>query len=216
MPRATRAWSEASWVYRLVMLISTPIVRWWGRLTVTGLDDLPAQGPVVIMANHDSHWDPVVIGVAARTRQVRALAKSTLWKNPVVAAVLNGMGQIPIDRGRGDVAALSNAIAELEKGNCIGVFPEGTVSRGQPLRALSGAGRLVLAVPAAQIVGVRVIGSVDVVKFPRRPRLRVEFFRPAEGQPRDGELAATVAKRVMAEVRSGAPVVACGRRTQRV
>lgn len=212
MAPATRAWSEASWVYRLVMLISTPIVRWWGRLTVTGLADLPERGPVVIMANHDSHWDPIVIGVAARTRQVRALAKSSLWKNRVVAAVLNGMGQIPIERGRGDVVALSNAIAELQKGNCIGVFPEGTVSQGRALRALSGAGRLVLSVPAAQIVGVRVIGSVDIVKFPRRPHLRVEFFRPAEGQPHEGELAATVAKRVMAEVRAGAPVVASGRK----
>jgi 1-acyl-sn-glycerol-3-phosphate acyltransferase len=199
-------------MYRLVMLVATPIVRWWGRLTVTGLEALPTQGATVLMANHDSMWDPVVIGVAARTRQLRALAKASLWRNRPLAAVLDRMGQIPIERGRGDLAALSAAVGELERGNCIGVFPEGTVSRGEPLRALSGAGRLALAVADVQVVAARVIGSVDIVRFPRRPRLRVEFFRPADGQPRADETAVGLTKRVMAEVRDGAPYVACGRR----
>ena len=70
-------------MYRIVMAVATPIVRWWGRLDVVGLHLLPKSGPTVLMVNHDSHWDPVVIGVAAPTRQLRALAKASLWKNPV-------------------------------------------------------------------------------------------------------------------------------------
>jgi 1-acyl-sn-glycerol-3-phosphate acyltransferase len=199
-------------MYRLVMFVATPIVRWWGRLSVTGLDALPTSGPTVLMANHDSMWDPLVIGVAARHRQLRALAKSSLWHARPLAWVLDRMGQIPIERGRGDLAALSAAVAELERGNCIGVFPEGTVSKGEPLRALSGAGRLALAVPDVQIVGARVIGSVEIVRFPHRPRLRVEFFGPADGPVRSDETAVGLTKRVMTEVREGAPFVACGRR----
>jgi 1-acyl-sn-glycerol-3-phosphate acyltransferase len=196
------------------MALATPVVRWWGRLEVVGEQALPTDGPVVIIANHDSWWDPLVVGVAAmrRHRQVRALAKSSLWKIRAVGWVLDGMGQIPIDRGRGDVAALSAAIDQLRAGACIGVFPEGTVSRGRPMRALSGAGRLALAVPGARVVAVRVIGAVDIVRAPRRPRLRVEFFEPSGGQARPDETAVALTKRTMAEVRAGAPYAVPGRR----
>ena len=203
---------DASLTYRLVMALAAPIVRWWGRLEVVGLAKVPQSGPTVLMANHDSLWDPLVIGSATRRRQVRALAKASLWKFRPVAAVLDRMGQIPIERGRGDLAAMSAAVAQLEQGNCIGVFPEGTVSRGKALRALSGAGRLALAVPDVQVVAVCVTGSVDIARFPRRPRLRVEFFDPAGGPPRTEESAVALTKRVMAEVRERAPYVSNKRR----
>jgi 1-acyl-sn-glycerol-3-phosphate acyltransferase len=203
---------RVSLTYRVVMLIATPIVRWWGRLRVRGAELLDGPGPILMWANHDSQWDPIVIGVAARGLQVRALAKASLWNNKVVARVLNGMGQIPIERGRGDVAALSAAIEQLELGRCVGIFPEGTISRGEVMRPLSGAGRLALAVPKARNVAVSVTGVVDIARFPTRPRLTVEFFEPADGQPREGESAVAVTRRVMAEVRARAPYVAAGRK----
>jgi 1-acyl-sn-glycerol-3-phosphate acyltransferase len=202
---------RVSLTYRVVMIIATPIVRWWGRLSVRGAELLDAPGAVLLFANHDSLWDPVVVGVAAKGHQVRALAKSSLWKNPVVARVLDGMGQIPIERGRGDAAALSVAIAQLERGACIGVFPEGTTSRGQVMRPLSGAGRLALAVPHARVVAVSVTGAVEIARFPARPRITVEFFEPAGGQPQVDESAIVVTRRVMAEVRAKAPFVRAGR-----
>lgn len=201
-----------SLTYRIVMWVARPLVRWWGRLEVVGEQHLP-DGPVLLISNHDSHWDPVVIGSAAiRRRQIRALAKSSLWKNPIVARVLDGMGQIPIERGRGDTAALSAAIDALEAGACIGVFPEGTISRGQQLRALSGVGRLALTVPSARLVPTTVTGAVDIVRFPKRPRIRVEFFEPSGGQPQPGESAMGISKRVMAEIRAQAPPTIPGRR----
>jgi 1-acyl-sn-glycerol-3-phosphate acyltransferase len=205
---------SVSRTYRVVMAAVAPVVRWWGRLEVVGEDALPTGGPTLVIANHDSAWDPLVVGVAAmrRHRQVRALAKSSLWKVRALGWVLNGMGQIPIDRGRGDTQALSAAIDQLRAGACIGVFPEGTVSRGKPLRPLSGAGRLALAVPGTRVVGVRVIGSVDIVRVPKRPRIRVEFFEPSGGQPRPDESAISLTRRTMAEVRDGAPYAVPGRR----
>ncbi len=197
-------------MYRTVMALATPVVRWWGRLEVAGLDLLPATGPTVLMVNHDSAWDPLVVGVAAR-RQIRALAKAELWRSRVLARVLNGMGQIPIERGRADTAALSAAIAALHDGRCLGVFPEGTVSRGRTLRPLSGAGRLALAVPGTTVLGVTVTGAVDLVRFPHRPRLRVEFFVPAGGPPGPDENAIAFTRRVMTEVRHRAPVAVPGR-----
>ena len=197
--------------YRVVMAVVRPVLAWWGRLEVVGLDRLPAEGPVVLVANHDSHWDPLVIGLAARPRrQIRALAKHELWKNRIVAAVLDGMGQIPIERGVGDTGALDTAIARLREGACIGVFPEGTVSKGKPHRIRSGAGFLAGAVPGTTLIGVAVSGSVDIARFPRRPRLRVEVLPPAVAE--DTRTARAEIARLMAEVREIAPVVAAGRR----
>lgn len=201
--------------YAAVMIVATPVVRWWGRLQVTGQDLLAAGGPMILMANHDSAWDPVVVGVAAGRRQVRALAKSSLWKTRPMAWVLDHMGQIPIERGRGDIVALSAAIDYLRQAQCIGVFPEGTVSRGSQLRFLSGAGRLALAVPGTRVLGVRVTGAVDIVRFPRRPAIRVEFFEPASGQPTPEDSAITLTRRVMTEVRAQAPAAIPGRAKKR-
>jgi 1-acyl-sn-glycerol-3-phosphate acyltransferase len=122
------------------------------------------------------------------------------------------MGQIPIVRGSGDAGAMDRAIEELRAGACIGIFPEGTISRGSRLRARSGAGRLALAVPEATIVLVTITGSVDIVRFPKRPRIRIEFFRPQGGPPRPDERAAELTFRLMDELRGRAPVAIPGRR----
>jgi len=183
------------------------MVRGWGRLEVAGLEHLPGTGPVLLAGNHDSYWDPVVIGIAALgRRQIRALAKASLWKVRGLAPLLEGMGQIPIDRGAGDAGALDRAERELRAGACIGVFPEGTRSLGRKLRARSGFGRLAELVPEAQIACCTVQGTTDLPKFPRRPRIRVEFFTPAEGGLRAGESAAELSVRLLAEIRSRAPI----------
>jgi 1-acyl-sn-glycerol-3-phosphate acyltransferase len=200
-------------MYRLAMAATAPVVRRWGRLQVSGLEHLPADGPLLIVGNHDSNWDPVAVGLAAQPlRQIRALAKSTLWKTKPLAFVMDGMGQIPIERGRGDAHALDTAIGELAQGSCVGVFPEGTISRGGSLRPRSGAGRLAAGVPGATVVCVTVEGTVDIVRFPKRPRVRVAFFPPAEGGLRPGEDPGLFVVRLMEEIRGRAPVAIPGRR----
>jgi len=193
-------------MYRVAMTVSRPAVAWWGRLSVEGLDALPEDGPALVVGNHDSHWDPLAVGVAAiRRRQIRALAKSTLWDVRGLSPVLNGMGQIPIERGAGDVGALSRAIEELRGGACIGVFPEGTRSRGEVLRARSGVGRLALEVPEAKLVCVAVEGTSNLTGFPHRPRIRTRFFEPRGGQARPDEEPGEIATRLVAEIRELVP-----------
>jgi 1-acyl-sn-glycerol-3-phosphate acyltransferase len=200
--------------YRGVMVASTPGVVWWGRLRVTGLELLPLEGPLLIVGDHDSYWDTVATGIAARARrQIRALAKSSMWKNKLLGAVLTGMGQIPIERGSGNNGALDRAIEELRKGACIGIYPEGTRSLGRALRARGGLGYLVRAVPDATIIGVACNGTVAIPRFPRdRPRVRVEFFefdRPAIAPEESPQEYST---RLLAQLRQRAPIEVAGRK----
>lgn len=192
-------------MYRFAMTVNRPVAA-WGRLQVEGLDALPESGPALVVGNHDSHWDPVMVGVAAlKRRQIRALAKAELWKVRGLGPILRGMGQIPIERGVGDKQALARAIEELRAGACIGVFPEGTRSRGKVLRARSGVARLALEVPEARLTLVAVEGTSDLTGFPRRPRIRIRFFEPAGGQARSDEEPSELAARLLAEIRELVP-----------
>lgn len=204
---------KVSTTYRVAMTLCRPIVRTWGRLEVAGLEHLPADGPTLLVTNHDSYWDPVVVGVAAlERRQIKALAKDTLWKIKGLDRVLDGMGQIPIKRGKQDAAAMERAVQELRDGSCIGIFPEGTRSLGRELPARGGLGRLAEAVPESRVVCVSTRGTTDIPRFPKRPRVRVHFFEPAGGGRRDGEDARAFAARLLAEIRAEAPITAAGRR----
>jgi 1-acyl-sn-glycerol-3-phosphate acyltransferase len=199
-------------VYRLAMNVCTPPVRWWGRMEVSGLEHLPPTGPVLLAGNHDSYWDPVSIGLAAKpVRQIHALAKKELWGVPGLGPVLNAMGQIPIDRGKGDAGALDKAVERLRAGACIGIFLEGTRSLGRELRARSGYARLAERVPEAELVSVSITGTTDLPRFPgTRPHVRVRFFRPSYAE-RTPELTA----RMLEEIRAEAPISATGRTPER-
>jgi 1-acyl-sn-glycerol-3-phosphate acyltransferase len=196
---------EPTRTYRIAMAVNLPVAR-WARLEASGVETLPASGPILLVGNHDSHWDPVMIGFAARKRRmIRALAKSQLWDVRGLAPVLNGMGQIPIVRGAGDAQALANAIEALREGSCIGVFPEGTRSKGKVMRARSGVGRLALEVPEAHVSCVAVSGTTDLTGFPKRPRIKLRFFDPAGGQPRPDEDPGDLSARLLAEIRAISP-----------
>jgi 1-acyl-sn-glycerol-3-phosphate acyltransferase len=196
---------ERTRTYRVAMNVCKPVAR-WGRMQVEGLETVPESGPLLIVGNHDSHWDPVMVGIAAlERRQIRALAKSDLWQVRGLGPILNGMGQIPIERGKSDAQALGRAVEALRAGVCIGVFPEGTRSRGKVLRARSGIGRLALEVPEAHVTLVAIEGTTDLTGFPRRPRLRIRFFDPAGGQPRPDENPADLSARLLAEIRAQVP-----------
>jgi 1-acyl-sn-glycerol-3-phosphate acyltransferase len=178
-------------------------LRWWVRLEVRGLENLPARGPILIVSNHDAWLDPLVIleSMMWKGRQLRFLAKASLWKFEPFAWVLDGAGQIPIRRGEGDLAAIESAVDSLADGEAIGIFPEGTLSRGQELRARRGVARLALACPETPVVLVAVQGGTDVKRFPRRPRVKIEFFQPQGGQAKPGEDPGDLARRLLAEIR---------------
>jgi 1-acyl-sn-glycerol-3-phosphate acyltransferase len=195
-------------LYQTVRLMLRPL-RWWARLRVEGLENLPRKGAALVISNHDSWLDPLAIieSMMWRERQLRFLAKQSLWKFKPMAWILDEADQIPSRRGEGDVAALEAAVDALGRGETIGIFPEGTLSRGSNLRARRGVSRLARACPGVPVVLVAVIGSTDVKRFPKRPRVTVEFFTPAGGPPRPDEEDQDLAQRLLDEIRAKAPRV---------
>jgi 1-acyl-sn-glycerol-3-phosphate acyltransferase len=198
-------------LYDLIAWLLRP-TAWWGRVRVEGLDNVPTAGPLLVVPNHDSQWDPVVIGLAIRPRRrLRYLAQAELWRIPGVGLVLDGMRQIPIKRGAGDAAALDRTVDALKSGEAVAVFPEGRLSWGEKVRARSGVGLLAGWVPEARVVLCTIEGSTDYVRFPKRPRVTLRFFPPAGGPPRPGEDPATLAARLLQDLRDRAPVTPAGR-----
>jgi 1-acyl-sn-glycerol-3-phosphate acyltransferase len=204
-------------LYDLLVALFRP-TAWWGRLRVEGLDAVPEEGPMLLLPNHDSQWDPVLVGLAIKPkRRLRFLARASLWKTAVIGRLFLGpllyaIGQIPIKRGTGDAKALEEAIEALRGGAAVCVFPEGGLSWGEELRARSGVARLAQWCPGVRIVLCTVEGATDYVRFPRRPRVTVTFFVPASGDPQPGEEPPELASRLLREVRSRVAPVPAGRR----
>ncbi len=201
-------------LYDLIANLLRPFA-WWGRLRTEGLELIPEHGPVLVLPNHDSQWDPVLVGLALHPRRhLRFLARASLWRIPGLGPVLDGLGQIPIRRGVGDQEALARAVEGLRSGEAVCVFPEGRLSWGEHLRARSGAGRLAEACPDAPIVLCLVEGATDYVRFPRRPRVSVRFALPQNGDPRPVGTPAEVATRLLDQIRARVPPTPAGRRAR--
>lgn len=201
-------------LYRLIAFLLQP-AAWWGRMAVEGLERVPAAGPLLVVPNHDSQMDPVIVGLALRRRrQLRYLARANLWKIRGLGPILSGMGQIPIERGAGDRGALGNAETALADGQAVCIFPEGRLSLGRRVRARSGVGWLARACPEARIVLCAVSGTTDFVRFPRRPRVRVEVFEPDGGQPSTDEEPSELAERLLEQLRRRVPPTEAGRKVR--
>lgn len=146
---------------RLVVVIMYPLIGWVFRLRWAGQEHVPRSGGVILVANHVSYADPFGFArfVYDSGRFPSFLAKESLFRVPVVGAILRRIGQIPVHRGTGDAKdALRDAIAAVRDGACVCIYPEGTITRDPdwwPMTPKTGVARLALAtgapvVPVAQ------------------------------------------------------------------
>ena len=129
--------------------MALPPLRFWFRLSHEHLDRIPTKGAAIIACNHISYLDPLTNGgaVVRAGRRPRFLAKEDLFRIPVVGRALRGAGQIPVARGSRDRSSLDQAVAALDRGEVIVVYPEGTVTKredGLPMEGKTGTVRLAL------------------------------------------------------------------------
>jgi 1-acyl-sn-glycerol-3-phosphate acyltransferase len=136
--------------YRLAESVLIPPLAVWFRWRFEGLSNVPQEGPVLVAANHISHFDPLAHAffLEKAGRRPRFLAKSELYRNPLLRRVLRGARQIPVRRGSGESAPVDTAMRSLHEGEVVVVYPEGTVTTNRdltPMASKTGIARLTLA-----------------------------------------------------------------------
>lgn len=150
-------------LYPILKFILRIAFKLFYRISVAGLDNVPAEGPVILVANHASVLDPLVLGVALK-RRIVFMAKAELFRIPVLRTVIRALGAFPVKRGQVDRGAWMTAIATLNNGKVLGIFPEGTRTEdGSIGEAQSGAARLALKTGAV-VVPVGIHGTYGALK----------------------------------------------------
>ena len=173
-----------SWFYRLVYVLVKVLMPLVARLEVNGLENVPRQGPVVVVANHQSGWDILILGIVLR-RQVHFMGKQELWHIPIAKHVFTWLGSFPVRRGAVDRRALRQATQVLQEGRVLGIFPEGTRHQEGMGDAKRGAALLALRASAPLLpVGLVNTPSIRLTwRFWQRPRVQVnigQVFVPSE------------------------------------
>jgi len=157
-----------------------PLARRLYRVELRGTEHIPATGGVILVANHESLFDPWLLALAT-PRPVRYMAKSELWRYAPVGRALEAFGAFPVERGAGDATAISNAAELLRRGQVLGIFPQGTSKQLESRPFHRGAARLALAT-GAPIVPIRLVGTRGFPK-PGRPPAQVIVGEPISVEP---------------------------------
>jgi 1-acyl-sn-glycerol-3-phosphate acyltransferase len=120
-------------MYKFIYTFFRGIIGLIFRLKFIGRENEPEEGALLVCSNHISAADPFLIS-AATNHQICYMAKKELFKIPLLGGILRSAGVFPVDRGGKDVGAVKKAIATLEKGGRVGIFPQGTRCPGKDPR----------------------------------------------------------------------------------
>ncbi len=164
--------------YLAIGAVSWPLVRSLFRLRARGLEHLPAGG-FVLAANHNSNFDPWVLGLPLYPRRfLRFMGKSELFFTPLKQFIV-ACGAFPVRRGERDLEAIATAVELCRDGHIVVMFPEGTrrtkgLRKKYEARAHSGAARIALE------AGVPLVpaGIVGTDRLGQLAQLRVAYGRP--------------------------------------
>jgi 1-acyl-sn-glycerol-3-phosphate acyltransferase len=167
--------------YRLSTACFAVILRWYNRWEVTGKENVPATGGVLLVANHTSYADPPIVGTAS-PRPVHFMAKAELFDIPLLGSFIARAHSFPVRRGVGDSAALRRGVRLLKEGKVLLIFPEGTRSLDGRLMAFERGASFVALASGAAVVPIAIDGA-DRLLPPGRPvllpaKLRVSFGPP--------------------------------------
>jgi len=154
------------------------------RLRVYHAGRVPEHGGLVIIANHQSHFDPPAIAIALPTRHVVPIARQGLFKNRFLAWLLVRLNSISINEKEGDAVAMRRAIAELKSGRCVLIFPEGARTPDGTVREFKRGTWLLLSRSKCPVVPAAIEGAFNA--WPRQrsaPSLWGKRISIAFGEP---------------------------------
>ncbi len=150
MVKVRKLQERRGWAWSTVVAIVKPTLLTTTKHEWIDGEKIPATGGCVIAMNHVSHIDPLTLGwlLYEHGRLVQYLTKDALFRVPVIKYVVRDARMIPVSRRTTDAArAFDAAVASVRNGGCVGVYPEGTITKdptGWPMRGKTGAARIAL------------------------------------------------------------------------
>jgi 1-acyl-sn-glycerol-3-phosphate acyltransferase len=167
--------------YRICRAIFRVAVGLWFRPTVTGRENIPGDGPIILAPVHRSFADFGFSAFVTR-RKLFFMAKDSLWKNRLIGRVLLTLGAFPVHRESADREALQHAEEVLKRGQVLVLFPEGMRQEGPMVGELLEGATFLAARTGAQIVPIG-IGNSDVAmpkgqRIPKPLRIRLVVGEP--------------------------------------
>ena len=167
-------------IYWIVALLIRIICRINGGLEIRGRENVPAEGGVLVAANHISYMDPPLLG-AVVPRRATFMARKGLFDVPVIGWMIKSAA-FPVDRQRTQPSTIKETVKRLKRGELIALFPEGRRSdTGELLEARRGIGLLV-SLSRVPVVPTLIMGSdralpVDA-RWMKRAKITVVFGKP--------------------------------------
>ncbi len=215
--RVRKLQEKRGWAFTLGAIILRPTFLLTTKPHWVGGTKIPATGGCVLVINHLSHVDPLTAAVFTHDhgRLPRYLAKSGLFKNKALGRFMRAAGQIPVERSsRSAIGAYDAAVAAVRAGQCIVVYPEGTITRDPhlwPMKGKSGAARIALET-GCPVIPIGQWGAQDLLApyakkpdlFPRK-RIDIRVGDPVDlsdlvDKPRSAEVLTEATDRIMAAI----------------
>ncbi len=161
-------------MYHVVVFLVRIAYAIWYRIKVEGRENIPKKGSYIFASNHRSYADPVLVVICGRGK-FSFMAKSELFENKAFGWLIRALGAFPVERGKGDTAAIDRAISRVKEGSHLLIFPEGTRSKdGRVGRGKTGVG-LIAAKAGADVipVGINFEGKLHF-----RSKIIVRYGKP--------------------------------------
>jgi len=182
--------NQRSVVWKLLQIIARVGTTVLFDLKTYGSRNVPKTGGVLLVANHQSYLDPVLVAVHL-DRPVSFLAKSELFENPYFAWFIRSLHAFPVRQGEGDVGAVREMIRRLEEGNVLNVYPEGSRTKTGEIAPLEKGVALVIRKAGVPVVPVAIDGSFaawpkDSTIFRPHP-VRVKYGKPIDFDGKKGQ-----------------------------
>jgi 1-acyl-sn-glycerol-3-phosphate acyltransferase len=168
------------WLYDLLWVLCRTLGVSVFGIRVRFAEPLPRQGGLLLVSSHQSHLDPLLLGLAT-DRRLSTLARSSLYHFKPFAAVITALDAVPIDRNASMVKTMKSLIGRLRAGRAVVIFPEGTRTSTGRLGEIKSGFALLAKKAGVPIVPVAIVGAYECWPrtrlLPRPGRIRLEFGR---------------------------------------
>jgi 1-acyl-sn-glycerol-3-phosphate acyltransferase len=171
-------------IYDVCHLLGWILFKTLFRLKVVGVENIPEESGVLIVSNHVSYLDPIILGVALR-RRAAFMAMAELFDVPLLSNLIRGFNAFPIKRGKVDRWALNEAVQILHDGGVLVTFPEGTRSHDGALQqGKPGIGMIAIKVAkeGVKVIPTKILGTERALPrgshFIRFSKIEVRFGKP--------------------------------------